>query len=179
MAYEADRLAADARRRGTGACGRTGSITAGAQATTQQDRAPSGAASGAGCSFESQWLAASTGAAVSLACMSCPPAMACAVCRLDMPESTKDSAASNTSARRKAANRGREMAAALMLVNLRPGRGRNKAGRGHSFATRSRRALAITETELSAIAAAAMAGESSRPSAGYSTPAASGTPAVL
>lgn len=44
---------------------------------------------------------------------------------------------------------------------------------------RRRNALAITETELSAIAAAATIGLSNSPRLGYSTPAASGTPAAL
>jgi hypothetical protein len=41
---------------------------------------------------------------------------------------------------------------------------------------RSRRALPITDTELSAIAAAAITGDSRTPATGYSTPAATGTP---
>ena len=44
---------------------------------------------------------------------------------------------------------------------------------------RSRSALAITETELKLMAAAAIMGLSSSPNHGYSTPAASGTPAEL
>ena len=44
---------------------------------------------------------------------------------------------------------------------------------------RSLRELAITETELNAIAAAARMGLSKRPNIGYKTPAATGTPATL
>ena len=44
---------------------------------------------------------------------------------------------------------------------------------------RRRSALPMTETELRAMASAATIGLSSRPKAGYSTPAASGTPATL
>jgi hypothetical protein len=49
----------------------------------------------------------------------------------------------------------------------------------HSGARRSRRALPITETELSAIAAPASMGLSSKPNTGYRTPAATGTPSAL
>ena len=49
----------------------------------------------------------------------------------------------------------------------------------HSAAVRSRSALAMTDTELKLIAAAAIIGESSRPVTGYRTPAAIGTPAAL
>jgi hypothetical protein len=49
----------------------------------------------------------------------------------------------------------------------------------HSFVFRSLSALAITETELKLIAAAAIIGFKSRPNAGKSTPAASGTPTTL
>ena len=49
----------------------------------------------------------------------------------------------------------------------------------HSFARRRRRALPITETELRLMAAAAKMGGNSRPKAGYSTPAAIGTPSTL
>ncbi|GEM_PF-3184130 len=49
----------------------------------------------------------------------------------------------------------------------------------HSFIRFSRIALAITDTELKLIAAAAMIGESSRPNTGYSTPAATGMPSTL
>ena len=49
----------------------------------------------------------------------------------------------------------------------------------HSAAVRSRSALAMTDTELKLIAAAAIMGESSRPVTGYRTPAAIGTPAAL
>ena len=48
-----------------------------------------------------------------------------------------------------------------------------------SVAARSRSALAMTLNDDSAIAAAAMMGDSSRPKAGYKTPAAMGTPAAL
>ena len=44
---------------------------------------------------------------------------------------------------------------------------------------RRRRAFAITETELKLMAAAASIGDNSSPNAGYSTPAAIGTPTVL
>ena len=44
---------------------------------------------------------------------------------------------------------------------------------------RSRKALTITLTDDSAIAAAATAGDSSSPNTGYSTPAATGMPATL
>jgi hypothetical protein len=43
----------------------------------------------------------------------------------------------------------------------------------------NRRAFAITDTELKLIAAAATIGLNSHPSSGYTTPAASGTPAAL
>jgi hypothetical protein len=49
----------------------------------------------------------------------------------------------------------------------------------HIFVVRSLSALAITETELKLIAAAAIIGFKSRPNAGKSTPAASGTPTTL
>ena len=49
----------------------------------------------------------------------------------------------------------------------------------HKRTDRSRSALPITETELSAIASAATIGLSKSPSDGYSTPAAIGTPATL
>ena len=48
-----------------------------------------------------------------------------------------------------------------------------------SFWVRSRSALMMTLTDDSAIAAAAMTGDSSHPNTGYSTPAAIGMPAVL
>lgn len=49
----------------------------------------------------------------------------------------------------------------------------------HSFTLRSLNALAITETELKLMAAAAIIGFKSSPKDGKSTPAASGTPAAL
>ena len=49
----------------------------------------------------------------------------------------------------------------------------------HSTARLSRSAFPITDTELTLIAAAAIIGDSSRPTNGYSTPAATGTPAAL
>ncbi len=49
----------------------------------------------------------------------------------------------------------------------------------HNLAARSRSAFVITETELKLMAAAAIMGFSSRPNAGKSTPAASGTPTTL
>ena len=49
----------------------------------------------------------------------------------------------------------------------------------YSRTRRSRSALVTTETELSAMAAPAKIGESSRPKTGYSTPAAIGTPSAL
>src|SRR6185437_15177380 len=49
----------------------------------------------------------------------------------------------------------------------------------HIRATRSRRALPMTETELRLIAAAAMMGLNNNPIAGYSAPAAMGTPSTL
>ena len=48
-----------------------------------------------------------------------------------------------------------------------------------SFAVRNLSALAITETELKLMAAAAIIGLRSKPNAGKSTPAASGTPTTL
>jgi len=51
--------------------------------------------------------------------------------------------------------------------------------RDHSFIARSLSALAITDTELKLMAAAAIIGFSSNPNAGNSTPAASGTPTAL
>ena len=50
---------------------------------------------------------------------------------------------------------------------------------GHRRAARSRRAFAITDTELSDIASAATTGLSRKPNVGYSTPAATGTPIAL
>lgn len=50
---------------------------------------------------------------------------------------------------------------------------------GHRVTRRRRNALAITETELKLIAAAAIIGLRSTPKNGYSTPAAIGTPAAL
>lgn len=47
------------------------------------------------------------------------------------------------------------------------------------FFFRSLNALAITETELKLMASAAIIGESTRPNAGYRTPAATGIPSVL
>lgn len=49
----------------------------------------------------------------------------------------------------------------------------------HMASRRSRSAFPMTDTELRLMAAAAMMGDSSRPKAGYRTPAAMGTPAVL
>jgi hypothetical protein len=49
----------------------------------------------------------------------------------------------------------------------------------HSFVVRSLRALPITDTELKLMAAAAIIGLRSKPNAGKSTPAASGTPTTL
>jgi hypothetical protein len=49
----------------------------------------------------------------------------------------------------------------------------------HSFVVRSLSALAITETELKLMAAAAIIGFKSNPKDGNSTPAASGTPTML
>lgn len=50
---------------------------------------------------------------------------------------------------------------------------------GHSGTRRSRSALAMTDTELNVMAALATTGLSSRPRAGYNTPAAIGTPSML
>jgi hypothetical protein len=52
-------------------------------------------------------------------------------------------------------------------------------GKAHRCVKRSRSALPTTDTELRLIAAAATIGLSSRPKAGYSTPAASGMPSTL
>jgi len=49
----------------------------------------------------------------------------------------------------------------------------------YSFTLRSRRALAITDTELKVMAALAIMGLSKTPKKGYKTPAASGMPMVL
>ncbi len=49
----------------------------------------------------------------------------------------------------------------------------------YNRAARRRSALPITDTELSDIASAAITGESRMPNAGYSTPAATGTPTAL
>ena len=49
----------------------------------------------------------------------------------------------------------------------------------HSLVRRSRNAFVTTETELMAMAAPAKIGESRRPNAGYSTPAATGMPSAL
>lgn len=54
-----------------------------------------------------------------------------------------------------------------------------RASLGYSFTEFSRNALAMTLTELSAMAAAASIGESSQPVSGYSTPAATGMPSAL
>ena len=51
--------------------------------------------------------------------------------------------------------------------------------RVHNLTLRSRSALAMTDTELKLIAAAAIMGLNSRPKNGYRIPAAMGTPAVL
>jgi hypothetical protein len=51
--------------------------------------------------------------------------------------------------------------------------------RAYSFVARSLSALAITETELKLMAAAAIIGFRSNPKAGYKTPAASGIPTAL
>lgn len=50
---------------------------------------------------------------------------------------------------------------------------------GYSLAPRNRKAFEITETEERLMAAAAIIGDSNRPKAGYSTPAAIGTPTAL
>ena len=50
---------------------------------------------------------------------------------------------------------------------------------GYKPVFRNRRELAITETELKLIAAAAIIGDSNSPNAGNSTPAAMGTPSTL
>ena len=62
-----------------------------------------------------------------------------------------------------------------------PGPGGSAAGTPlrYSFTLRNLSALPITHTDDSDIAAAAMTGDSSQPKAGYSTPAAIGTPAAL
>ena len=49
----------------------------------------------------------------------------------------------------------------------------------HVLALRNRNALAITDTELKLMAAAAIIGDSNKPNTGYNTPAATGTPAEL
>ena len=49
----------------------------------------------------------------------------------------------------------------------------------HNGAFLSLRALLMTDTELKLMAAAAIMGESSHPKAGYSRPAATGTPTEL
>ena len=49
----------------------------------------------------------------------------------------------------------------------------------YNGALRKRNALAMTETELNAIAALAIIGDKSNPSTGYSTPAAIGMPMLL
>ena len=49
----------------------------------------------------------------------------------------------------------------------------------YSRTARSRRALPTTDTELSAMAAAAITGDSRMPATGYSTPAATGMPTTL
>src|SRR5688572_27479841 len=49
----------------------------------------------------------------------------------------------------------------------------------HSSARLNLSAFPMTDTELKLIAAAAIMGERSNPNTGYSTPAATGTPAVL
>jgi hypothetical protein len=51
--------------------------------------------------------------------------------------------------------------------------------RHHSASRLNRRALPITETELSVMAALAMMGLKSNPNVGYNTPAATGTPSTL
>ncbi len=59
-----------------------------------------------------------------------------------------------------------------------PSLGSVRSGR-HSRTVRRRMALPITLTEDSAMAAAAMIGDSRMPKIGYSTPAATGTPSAL
>ena len=60
-----------------------------------------------------------------------------------------------------------------------PPSSRPKVGSAQSRRRRSRSALPITETELNDMASAAMTGLSRTPMAGYSTPAAIGTPTTL
>jgi hypothetical protein len=60
-----------------------------------------------------------------------------------------------------------------------PHRGLRRTSSPHSFVVRSLRELAITETELKLMAAAAIIGFSRSPNAGKNTPAASGTPVAL
>jgi hypothetical protein len=55
----------------------------------------------------------------------------------------------------------------------------NRSQLAYSFADLSLSALAITETELKLIAAAAIIGLSRSPKNGYRTPAATGTPTML
>jgi [protein-PII] uridylyltransferase len=62
-------------------------------------------------------------------------------------------------------------------ARTRPGGGGSQLT--HNFSDRSRKALPTTLTELSAIAAAAITGDSRSPNTGYSTPAATGTPKPL
>lgn len=49
----------------------------------------------------------------------------------------------------------------------------------YKFVFLNRNELAITDTELKLIAAAAMMGDNNKPNQGYSTPAATGTPSEL
>ena len=74
---------------------------------------------------------------------------------------------------------GRQTDAAAPKWDHVPSIPRPRSLRRHSLTRRRRSALAITETELTLIAAAAIIGLSSTPKSGYSTPAAIGTPAAL
>ena len=72
------------------------------------------------------------------------------------------------------------MVVALGTAGLDPATAaRSQAVAAYSRTARSRRALPITDTELSAMAAAAITGDSRMPATGYRTPAATGTPMAL
>lgn len=71
---------------------------------------------------------------------------------------------------------------ALRVLEVSAGDGSPRLGwamNAQSLTDRSRSELTITDTELRLMAALATIGDSSHPSAGYNTPAASGIPSTL
>jgi hypothetical protein len=97
----------------------------------------------------------------------------------------------NSSQSRTTGRRASDCRRSLNALDARQGRDIVRFGRPNSYrgpvihlevsrcSARKRSAFPITLTDESAIAAAAMIGESNKPNTGYSTPAAIGTPAAL